>query len=100
MFQKLPTGLSLEITTYKDKDKEGFDETLEFINWHFVQDEPIVQAMGIEDTCDLQRYLKRHMMGGTVLKLIDQECDIAALALCTVATPDFTHNSRTFAGAP
>lgn len=92
--------MTLEITTYKDKDKEGFDETLEFINWHFVQDEPIVQTMGIEDTCDLQRYFKRQLMGGgTVLKLTDKECDIAALALCTVSTPDFTHDSRTFAGA-
>lgn len=77
---------------------EGTDEVVEFLANTFVQDEPIIQAMGIEDTCDVQRYLKKNLVTGHVIKVTDESCDLQAVALCTVTTPESSQQTRTFAG--
>ncbi|XP_046667007.1 uncharacterized protein LOC124358754 [Homalodisca vitripennis] len=87
----LPSGLRLDIT------KEDLDDTLDFLNWTFLREEPLVKAMEIKDTCDLQRYMKRHAQQCTALKLQDKNCQTLAVALCNVINPKSSDDVRTFA---
>uniref|UniRef100_A0A1B6KQ00 N-acetyltransferase domain-containing protein n=1 Tax=Graphocephala atropunctata TaxID=36148 RepID=A0A1B6KQ00_9HEMI len=87
----LPFGMRLEVT------KEDVDDTLDFLNWTFLREEPVVQAMCIQDPCDLQRYIKRQVQQSIAMKVLDKNCETLAVALGTVVNPKSSEDLRTFA---
>lgn len=93
MSLQVPKDLKLIVTN------EDADETLDFLSFTFVREEPLIQTMCIDDHCDLIRYLKKQLTNDTLtLKLVDNQCDIISAAVCTVITPQSSQDTRTFAG--
>ncbi|XP_054264310.1 uncharacterized protein LOC128987474 [Macrosteles quadrilineatus] len=86
-------GLSLQV----HKGNEETDETLDFLESTFAREEPIVNTFQIDDTCDLQRYLKHQLINGHVVKLVNEDCEILSAAVCCSTSPGSSDKTRTFA---